>query len=155
MQHWTDINARHFGENDLLCTCAPSPACRFIAILVVAAAPSNFNSRVGFLPRVLQRSVDQGLRYTNPAAKLKRARVRLKRIELPTQAQFVKSVQEIRRVPFGPGLASAELVEFLAFGGFRKSEAAAATTCSRPTTGWTCCNTSEPSPTLSKRRSSG
>ena len=34
-------------------------------------------------------------------------------------------VQEIRRAPSGPGLASDELVEFLAFGGFRKSGAAA------------------------------
>jgi len=33
-------------------------------------------------------------------------------------------VDEIRRVPFGPGLASADLVEFLAYSGLRKSEAA-------------------------------
>jgi len=44
---------------------------------------------------------------------------------LPSQQQFLKMVQEIRRVPFGPGLASAELVEFLAYTGLRvKSEAA-------------------------------
>ena len=30
---------------------------------------------------------------------------------------------EIRPVPFGPGLASADLVEFLAYGGFRQGEA--------------------------------
>jgi hypothetical protein len=40
-------------------------------------------------------------------------------------ANRLKMVQEIRRVPFGPGLASAELVECLAYTGLRvKSEAA-------------------------------
>jgi integrase len=88
------------------------------------AAPSNLNNTIGLLRRVLQGGVDRGLRYTNPAAKLKRARVQPKRIQLPTQAQFAALVGEIRRVPFGPGLASADLVEFLAYGGFRKGEAA-------------------------------
>lgn len=90
-----------------------------------SVAPSNFNNTIGLLRRVLALAVDQGIRYTNPAAKLKRTRVLPKRIQLPTQPQFTALVQEIRRVPFGPGLASADLVEFLAYGGFRKGEAAA------------------------------
>lgn len=97
---------------------------RWAAQFATTAAPSNFNNTIGLLRRVLGRAVDQGLRYSNPASKLKRARVLLKRIQLPSHQQFADLVREIRRVPFGPGLASAELVEFLAFGGFRKSEAA-------------------------------
>ncbi len=31
-------------------------------------------------------------------------------------------VEELRRLPFGPCLACADLVEFLAYGGFRKGE---------------------------------
>ncbi|MCW5557811.1 MAG: site-specific integrase [Verrucomicrobiae bacterium] len=98
---------------------------RWAARFATAAAPSNFNNTTSLLKRVLDRAVDQGLRYSNPAAKLKRARVLPKRIHLPSQDQFAALVQEIRRVPYGPGLASAELVEFLAYGGFRKGEAAA------------------------------
>ena len=110
------LEARKITESD-----CESWAARFGA----TAAASNLNNTIGLLRRVLDRAVDQGLRYSNPAAKLKRARVRPKRMQLPTQAQFSALVQEIRRVPFGPGLASAELVQFLAFGGFRKGEAAA------------------------------
>ncbi len=53
-----------------------------------------------------------------------RARIKSKQLTLPSQPQFHALVDEIRRVPFGPGLASADLVEFLAYSGLRKSEAA-------------------------------
>lgn len=46
-----------------------------------------------------------------------------KELTLPGHEQFIELVSETRRVPFGPGLASADLVEFLAYGGFRKGEA--------------------------------
>ena len=63
--------------------------------------------------------------YSNPVENLKLVRVRQKVMALPSQQQFLKLVQEIRRVPSGPGLASADLVEFLASTGLRvKSEAA-------------------------------
>lgn len=97
---------------------------RWAAQFATRAAPSNLNNTIGLLKRVLDLAVNQGLRYSNPASKLKRARVLPKRIQLPSQHLFAELVLEIRRVPFGPGLASAELVEFLAFGGFRKCEAA-------------------------------
>jgi integrase len=76
------------------------------------------------LRAILQIGVERGIRYSNPAAGLKRTRLRKRDFKLPSQSQFHALVREIRRVPYGTGLASADLVEFLAFGGFRKSEAA-------------------------------
>lgn len=94
------------------------------ASYVGTVSPSNYNNTIGTLRLVLQIAVERGLRYANPATGLKRVRVKAKDLRLPTQGEFLRLVEEIRRVPFGPGLASAELVEFLAFGGFRKNEAA-------------------------------
>ncbi len=98
-------------------------AARYVGV----ASPSNFNNSIGTLRAILQIGVEKGVRYSNPAAGLKRARIKAKELSLPTENQFLELVAEIRRVPFGPGLASADLVEFLAYGGFRKSEAACVT----------------------------
>lgn len=94
---------------------------------VKQASPSNFNNTVGLLRRMFDLAIEHGLRYGNPTADLKRVRVRAKELTLPSQDQFTALVAEIRRVPFGPGLASADLVEFLAYGGLRKGEAAQVT----------------------------
>jgi integrase len=102
----------------------PEDCERWAAKYVKEASPTNFNNTIGVLRAILQIAVERGIRYSNPGATLKRARLRKKELTLPTQAQFLALVQEIRRVPFGPGLASADLVEFMAFGGFRKGEAA-------------------------------
>src|SRR5439155_13290021 len=89
------------------------------------ASPTNYNNTLIVLRAILAIAVEHGIRYSNPAEKLKRMRVRRKELTLPSQKQFRELVQEIRRVPFGPGLASAALVEFLAYTGLRvKSEAA-------------------------------
>ena len=90
---------------------------------VSGTSPTAFNNTVGTLRQILQIAVEKGIRYTNPASSIKRTRIRQRQLVLPSQEQFAALVTEIRKVPYGPGLASAELVEFLAFGGFRKSEA--------------------------------
>ena len=91
------------------------------------ASPSSFNNTIGLLRRMFDLAIERGLRYGNPAADLKRVRIKAKELTLPSQDQFAALVAEIRRVPFGPGLASADLVEFLAYGGLRKGEAAQVT----------------------------
>lgn len=88
----------------------------------LGASPSSYNNTIATLRYILQIAVEKGARYSNPAEGIKRVRVRAKKLELPSQEQFHAIVEEIRKVPFGPGLASADLVEFLAYGGFRKSE---------------------------------
>jgi len=88
---------------------------------------SSFNNTVGTLRLILEIAVKSGSRYTNPAVGIGRKPVRAKQMTLPTQNQFHPLLEEIRRVPFGPGLAAGEMVEFLAYSGLRKGEAAKVT----------------------------
>jgi integrase len=88
------------------------------------SSASCFNNTIGTLRAIFAVAIEQGLRYSNPADQLKRAKIKPKELQLPSQEQFTALLAEIRKVPFGPGLASADLVEFLAYGGFRRGEAA-------------------------------
>ena len=92
--------------------------------LASTASPTSYNNTTATLRHILEIAVDQGLRYTNPAAKITRKRPKAKDVKLPSREQFRTLVAEIRKVPFGPVPACADLVEFLAYGGFRKGEAA-------------------------------
>src|SRR4030095_7769912 len=95
----------------------PEDCERWAAKYVKESSPTNFNNSISVLRAILQIGVERGIRYSNPAAGLKRARLRKKELRLPSQNQFPALVQEIRRVPYGPGLASADLVQFMASGG--------------------------------------
>ena len=116
---WTELNdtdVRRLSEND----------CRqWASRYAKKASPTNYNNTLIVLRAILAIAVEHSIRYSNPAENLKRVRVNRKDLTLPSQKQFQALIQEIRRVPFGPGLASADLVEFLAYTGLRvKSEAA-------------------------------
>jgi len=87
-------------------------------------SPTSFNHTVGLLRRVLDVAIVRGSRYDNPAQLLKRVRERPKQIELPTFDQFLKLVDIIETAPVAHTNESADMVRFLAFGGFRKMEAA-------------------------------
>jgi integrase len=87
------------------------------------AAPSNFNNTVGTLRLVLDIAVEAGARYDNPARFIKRLRVLPKKLQLPTENQFLALVAEIGSAGAWCSRDCANLVRFLAFGGFRKGEA--------------------------------
>ena len=88
------------------------------------ASPSNFNNTVGTLRMVFDIAIEAGSRYENPARFIKKARLRAKQLQLPSQGEFVKLVDSIAAVNKRFSADCADLVRFLAFGGFRKSEAA-------------------------------
>jgi integrase len=88
------------------------------------AAPSNFNNTAGTLRLILDIAVESGVRYDNPARFIKRARIRPKNIQLPGHEKFQNLVQVIEKVNKRFSGDCADLVRFLAFGGFRKGEAA-------------------------------
>ena len=69
-------------------------------------------------------AIDAGARYDNPARFIKNLRVRQKELQLPNRDQFLKMVESIEGVNRRFSQDCANLVRFLAFGGFRKSEAA-------------------------------
>lgn len=89
-----------------------------------AASPSAFNNTVGTLKLVLDIAVEAGARYDNPATHIKRKRIRQKVLHLPTQDKFPELVATIRKADGAWGRKCADLVEFLAFSGCRKGEAA-------------------------------
>jgi len=88
------------------------------------ASPSAFNNTVGTLKLVLDLAVEAGARYDNPAVHIKRKKVRQKLLHLPSQDQFGELVAAIRKADGGWGKRCADLVEFLAYSGCRKGEAA-------------------------------
>jgi len=89
-----------------------------------SASPSNFNNTVGTLRMVIDIAIDAGARYDNPARFIKKHRVRLKELQLPDHAQFLAIAQTIEKVNKRFSRDCANLFRFLAYGGFRKSEAA-------------------------------
>jgi integrase len=91
------------------------------------AAPSNFNNTAGTLRLVLEIAVEAGARYDNPARFIKRLRVLPKKLQLPSEDQFLSLVEAIEKSDGGYNHRCADLVRFLAFGGFRKGEAAGIT----------------------------
>lgn len=86
-------------------------------------APSRYNSALTIMKGIFQVGVEAGVLYRNPATGLKRARVRMKMLILPTFEQFGQFVQEIANGGGRDSRNCADLVCFLAFGGFRISEA--------------------------------
>jgi integrase len=87
------------------------------------ACPSVFNHTVGTLRCILEMAIETGALYDNPVRFIKRQRERPKRLHLPTQIQFRQFVETIRTAGVCSCYQAADLVQFLAFGGFRKSEA--------------------------------
>ncbi len=91
-----------------------------------------FNNTVSVLRRALDIAVELGVRYDNPATAIKRVSVRPKRLTLPGFNQFTQFVQAIESAGGRDSRNCADLVRFLAFGGFRLGEAGNVT--------WADCN---------------
>jgi integrase len=83
-----------------------------------------FNHTVGILRRILEIGVEVGARYDNPGRFIKRLSERSKKPQLPEIHQFDAFVAEIENGGSGFSQPCAELVRFMAYGGFRKTEAA-------------------------------
>ena len=86
---------------------------------------TRFNNTLSALKRIFEIAIDNGVRFTNPAAKIKRVKPSQKDLtgRLPSREQFKSWVTAIRN---GGGRFSrpcADLVEFLAFSGLRIGEA--------------------------------
>ena len=89
------------------------------------ASSSSHNHTVSILRRVLKIAIEAGARYDNPALAAKWVKEHTKKqIKLPESGQLEMLVKEIENSGSGFAKPAAELVQFLAYGGFRKSEAA-------------------------------
>lgn len=89
------------------------------------ASSSSHNHTVGILRRVFKIAIEAGARYDNPALAAKWVKEHTKKqIKLPEPGQLEMIIKEIRNSGNRRyANVSANLVEFLAYGGFRKSEA--------------------------------
>lgn len=89
------------------------------------ASSSSHNHTVGILRRIFKIAIDAGARYDNPALAAKWVKEHTKKqINLPQAGQFEPLVDAIRKSGSGFAQPCGDLVEFLAYGGFRRSEAA-------------------------------
>jgi len=86
---------------------------------------TSFNHTLGILRAIFEIGIEAGARRDNPAKakEMKRLSETSKRLRLPEPDQFDKFVKEIESSGSGFSKPCAELVQFLAFGGFRINEA--------------------------------
>jgi len=85
-------------------------------------ASSTFNHSLGILRQVFEIAVESGARYDNPAKSIKRVTERSQKLRLPEPEQFDRFVKEIETSGSGHARPCANLVRFLAYGGFRITE---------------------------------
>ncbi len=83
-----------------------------------------YNNTVGTLRMILDLAVEKGARSQNPAYAITKKRVILRELVLPSHEQFEKFVTNIEKAGAWCSQECSDLVRFLAFGGFRKTEAA-------------------------------
>ncbi len=87
-------------------------------------SPTRYNNTLDTVRALFQVAVDAGARIDNPAAKIGRVSVRQKQLALPEREQFREFVKAIRAAGAWCSRDCADLVEFLAYTGARKNEAA-------------------------------
>jgi integrase len=81
------------------------------------------NATVDSLRGILEVAVGRGLIARNPAEAVSKVRVPQKKLELPTSEQFKQIVALVRSSRTGTAKGNGDLIEFLAYGGCRISEA--------------------------------
>lgn len=86
-----------------------------------------FNNTLGTLKAIFEIALESGARYSNPANFISRMPVRPKKPKLPDRGNFQKLTEFIGSQGGRFSRDCSRLVRFLAYGGFRKGEAAAIT----------------------------
>ena len=88
------------------------------------ASPSRFNNTLAGLRHVLDVAIKNGVIYSNPAAKLKRMKLRAKHLTLPSRDEFLRLVESVATAGAWCSRDCADFIQGLAFTGCRKTEAA-------------------------------
>jgi hypothetical protein len=87
-------------------------------------SPSVYNNTIGTLRMILDIAVEKGARANNPARFITKKRIVQRELVLPSPKQFEALISEVEHAGAWCSQECADLVRFLAFGGFRKTEAA-------------------------------
>jgi integrase len=88
------------------------------------SSASAFNNTVSTLRQIINIACEAGARYENPALAISRSAVKPKTLKLPEAGKFLEFVSVIENSRVNSCYLAADFVRFLAFGGFRKNEAA-------------------------------
>ena len=89
-----------------------------------SASPTRFNNTLAELRALFAIAIAEGIRYGDPAEKIKRMRPNQKDLDLPKIEDFNRWLAEIDKTTGRFGKACGEFVRFLAFSGLRTGEAA-------------------------------
>lgn len=90
---------------------------------------SAFNKCVDTLRAIFEIAREQGMAYQNPVEGVSKARMRQKRLELPSVAQFHAIVKAVAEAGARQSKDCADMVRLLAFSGARLAEATALRWC--------------------------
>jgi integrase len=88
------------------------------------SSASSFNNTVSAFRQIIKIACEAGARYENPAEVIQRSAIKPKSLKLPELGKFVELVSTIENSKVKACYLAADLVRFLAYGGFRKTEAA-------------------------------
>ncbi|MGB8168936.1 MAG: site-specific integrase [Chthoniobacteraceae bacterium] len=88
-----------------------------------AVSDNRYNNSVSFLRHVFDLAIELSVIPSNPAASVERVAVRGKKLHLPSLAQFVAFIEEMRRGGARDSRHCADLAEGLAYTGMRIGEA--------------------------------
>lgn len=86
-------------------------------------SPVRQNGMIGILRNIFNMATEAGAAYQNPALQIRKAKLLTKKLSLPSARQFSRFVQVMSEAGGRDSRNCANLVQFLAFGGFRKTEA--------------------------------
>lgn len=117
LKSWADLGAMPVGK------LKPEDCEKWAAQFQPAMSPTNFNHTLGILRKIIAIGIESGARYDDPTKGIKHAKERLGKLVLPEPDQFDAFIAEIEGAGSRFSKPCADLVRFLAYGGFRLMEA--------------------------------
>jgi len=87
------------------------------------ASATRFNAALSIMRRIFKVGLDAGAIFRDPTQDIKRSRVRLKKLDLPTRDQFLAMVECIRSAGGRFSRDAADFIAGLAYTGIRRGEA--------------------------------
>lgn len=118
LKSWPELEAKPVGK------VGKEDCLSWARQLAANYSASVYNNTVGTLRMILDIAVEKGARAHNPARFITKKRVEPRELELPSPEQFEQFVTHIAEAGAWCSQECADLVRFLAYGGFRKTEAA-------------------------------
>ena len=121
LKSWPEL-----GENEIR-SITKTDCLNWAAKFGAGRSATAFNHTISILRNLVEIGIEMGARYDNPVRFIKRLRERSKRLTLPESGKFTEFVAAVENGGGGVSKHCADLVRFLAFGGFRKTEASSIT----------------------------